>query len=204
VQSLCPVRQPAVPGPQGLGERVESVALLLELAELSAHLIEGAVPVAGAELQPLSPADKNQLASRRKDKRENNGARKKTTSKRTSTHLEDTPRRAAMNPQRLVQCPVERGAVAAELLPQLLLLLGLGEVGGASTRSSPEAGGAARDEEASAPCPGPRPPCGHPTFSQALPPGARGLAWAGLPTGPTRAAGRRHRGSPPPSPGSYR
>jgi hypothetical protein len=51
---------------------------------------------------------------------------------------------------------------------------------------------------------GPRPPCGHPTFSEAPPPGARGLAWAGLPTGPTRAAGRRRQGSPPPSPGSCR
>jgi hypothetical protein len=52
--------------------------------------------------------------------------------------------------------------VAAELLPQLLLLLGVDEVGGgASTLSCPypglaagslEAGGAAWDEEASAPC----------------------------------------------------
>jgi hypothetical protein len=54
--------------------------------------------------------------------------------------------------QRLDQHPVERGAVIMELLPQLLLLLGVGEVGGASTRSSPEAGGPAWDAEASAPC----------------------------------------------------
>jgi hypothetical protein len=59
-QNLCPVRQPAVPGPQGLGKGVEVVALLPERAELSAHLVEGAVPVAGAELQLLPPADKNQ------------------------------------------------------------------------------------------------------------------------------------------------
>jgi hypothetical protein len=69
-----------VGGPQGLGERVESVPLLPELAELSAHLVEGVVPVAGAELQLLPPVDKNQLASRRKDKREDNGTRKKATS----------------------------------------------------------------------------------------------------------------------------
>jgi hypothetical protein len=50
----------------------------------------------------------------------------------------------------------------------------------------------------------PRPPCGHPTFSRAPPPGAQGLEWAGLPTDPTRAAGRRRRGSPPPSPRSCR
>jgi hypothetical protein len=79
-QSLCPVRQPAIPGPQGLDERVEGVPLLPELAELSAHLVEGAVPVVGTELQLLPPADKNQLAPRRKDKREDNGAGKKATS----------------------------------------------------------------------------------------------------------------------------
>jgi hypothetical protein len=32
------------------------------------------------ELQLLPPADKNQLASRRKDKHKNNGVRKKATS----------------------------------------------------------------------------------------------------------------------------
>jgi hypothetical protein len=37
---------------------MESVALLPELAELNAHLVEGAVPVTGAELQLLPPADK--------------------------------------------------------------------------------------------------------------------------------------------------
>jgi hypothetical protein len=57
--SLCPVRQPAVPGPQSLGEGVESVALLSELVELSAHLVKGAVPFAGTELQLLPPTDKN-------------------------------------------------------------------------------------------------------------------------------------------------
>jgi hypothetical protein len=34
-----------------------------------------------------------------------------------------------MDPQRLVQRPVERGAVVTELPPQLLLLLGIGEGG---------------------------------------------------------------------------
>jgi hypothetical protein len=45
-------------------------------------------------------------------------------------HLEDMPRRAAVDPQCLVQRLVERGTVATELLPQLLLLLGVSEVGG--------------------------------------------------------------------------
>jgi hypothetical protein len=56
-QSLYPVRQPAISGPQGLNE---GVALLPELAELGAQLVEGAIPVAGAELQLLLSADKNQ------------------------------------------------------------------------------------------------------------------------------------------------
>jgi hypothetical protein len=48
--------------------------------ELSAHLVEGTVPIAGAELQLLPTTGKNQLASCRKDERENNGAKKKATS----------------------------------------------------------------------------------------------------------------------------
>jgi hypothetical protein len=44
-------------------------------------------------------------------------------------HLENTPRGASVDPQRLVQRPVERGAMAAELPPQLLLPLGVGERG---------------------------------------------------------------------------
>jgi hypothetical protein len=58
-QGHRPVRQPAVPSPQGLREGVEGVALFPELAELGAHLVEGAVPVAGAELQLLPPADED-------------------------------------------------------------------------------------------------------------------------------------------------
>jgi hypothetical protein len=45
------------------------------------------------------------------------------------SHLEDVPCRAAVDPQRLVQRTVERGAVAAELSPQLLLPLRVGERG---------------------------------------------------------------------------
>jgi hypothetical protein len=47
----------------------------------------------------------------------------------TTPYLEDTPRGAAVDPQRLVQRTVKRGAVAAELSPQLLLPLGVGERG---------------------------------------------------------------------------
>jgi hypothetical protein len=44
-------------------------------------------------------------------------------------HLEDVPRGATMDPQRLVQRSVERGAMVAELPPQLLLPLRVGERG---------------------------------------------------------------------------
>jgi hypothetical protein len=55
-QGLCPVRQPAVPGPQGLRKGVESVVLLPELVELGTQLVEGAVPVTGASLQLMPSA----------------------------------------------------------------------------------------------------------------------------------------------------
>jgi hypothetical protein len=47
----------------------------------------------------------------------------------TMPHLEDAPRGAAMDPQRLVQRSVERGAMVSELPPQLLLSLSIGERG---------------------------------------------------------------------------
>jgi hypothetical protein len=53
----------------------------------------------------------------------------KSKKKAAAPHLENAPRRAAVDPQRLVQCPVKRGVVIAELPPQLLLLLGVGEGG---------------------------------------------------------------------------
>jgi hypothetical protein len=56
-QGFCPVRQSPVASPQGLGEGVESVALLLEPTELRAHLVEGAISVPGAELQLLPSAN---------------------------------------------------------------------------------------------------------------------------------------------------
>jgi hypothetical protein len=61
-QGLRPIRQPAIPGPQGLGEGVESVALFPELAELGTHLVEGAIPDAGAELQLLPTTGKNPVS----------------------------------------------------------------------------------------------------------------------------------------------
>jgi hypothetical protein len=54
---------------------------------------------------------------------------KSCRNRQATTYLKDAPRRATMDSQRLVQRPVERGAVIAELLPQLLLRLSLGEMG---------------------------------------------------------------------------
>jgi hypothetical protein len=45
--------------PQGLRERDEGVTLLLETAELGAHLVKGAILVAGATLELLLPTDQN-------------------------------------------------------------------------------------------------------------------------------------------------
>jgi hypothetical protein len=82
--------------------------------------------------------------------------------KATATYLEDMPRRAIVDLQRLIQRPVERSAMAAQLLPQLLLLLGIGEEGGGRIdvllplprprRWIARARGPAWHEEASAPC----------------------------------------------------
>jgi hypothetical protein len=58
-QGHGPVRQPAVQGPEGVGERVEGAASLQELVELGVHLVEGAVLIAGAALELLSPTSQN-------------------------------------------------------------------------------------------------------------------------------------------------
>jgi hypothetical protein len=58
-QGHGPVRQPVVRGPEGVGEGVEGVAPLPELVVLGVHLVEGAVLVAGAALELLSPTGQN-------------------------------------------------------------------------------------------------------------------------------------------------
>jgi hypothetical protein len=59
VQGHGPVRQPAVRGPENVGERVEGVAPLPELMELGGHLVEGVVLIAGAVLELLSPTSQD-------------------------------------------------------------------------------------------------------------------------------------------------
>jgi hypothetical protein len=58
-QGHGPIRQPAIQGPEGIGERIEGVAPLPELVELGSHLVEGAVLIAGAALELLSPTSQN-------------------------------------------------------------------------------------------------------------------------------------------------
>jgi hypothetical protein len=45
-----------------------------------------------------------------------------------NTHLKNSPRGTCVDPQRLVQCIVERGTVVSKLLPQRLHGLGIVEV----------------------------------------------------------------------------
>jgi hypothetical protein len=71
-------------------------------------------------------------------------------------YLEDMPRGVTVDPQRLVQRTVERGAVAAELSPQLQLAWASVNTGGSSGTPSTWAEWPTREDEASAPCP--RPP----------------------------------------------
>jgi hypothetical protein len=58
-QGHGPIRQSAVRGPEGVGERIKGVAPLPELMELGGHLIEGAVLLAGAVLELLSPTSRD-------------------------------------------------------------------------------------------------------------------------------------------------
>jgi hypothetical protein len=58
-QGHGPIREPAIRGPEGVGERVEGITPLPEPVELSVHLVEGAVLVTGAALELLSPTSQN-------------------------------------------------------------------------------------------------------------------------------------------------
>jgi hypothetical protein len=53
------VRQSTVRSPQGVGDRVEGIAPLPELAKLGAHLIEGVIFVAGTVLELLPPTSRD-------------------------------------------------------------------------------------------------------------------------------------------------
>jgi hypothetical protein len=120
-------------------------------------MVEGAVRVAGAELQLLLSADETHECHTTKANTKTTRSKKKAT----ASYLEDMPRRAAVDPQCLVQRSVERSTMAVQLHPQLLLLLDVDEEGGWRVDAllplprvrcwTARAKGAAWDEEASTP-----------------------------------------------------
>jgi hypothetical protein len=128
-QRLGPVRQPPVWRPQGLDEGVEGVVLPPVPAEISVEAVEGVVSLPGLALQILPPTGEARGEGVRENANAEQSERRNYGTQRKTTNLEDAPRGTAVDPQRLVQRPVERSAVIAELLPQLLLHLGLDEVG---------------------------------------------------------------------------
>jgi hypothetical protein len=97
--------------------------------EVGVKAVEGVVSLPGPDAPAPATNKQSEKGGRQKrHKRRESGGRNCETP-RNPTDLEDTPRRTAVDPQRLVQRPVERGAVVAELLPEPLLCLSLDEVG---------------------------------------------------------------------------
>jgi hypothetical protein len=90
--------------------------------------VEGVVPLASPALQLLPPTSEARRASIKNHER-GKSERRNLETPRNLANLEDAPHRTTVDPQRLVQRPVERGAVVVELLPEPLLRLSLDEVG---------------------------------------------------------------------------
>jgi hypothetical protein len=90
-------------------------------------LVEGAIPLLGVILQFLPPTDEDQGTPLREnaDAKGTKGKESQDSMNKIA-YLEDVPRTTTVDPQRLVQRPVERGVVVAKVLPQRLLGLGIG------------------------------------------------------------------------------
>jgi hypothetical protein len=118
---LDTILQAPVVGLQGLNKGVKSVVLVSVPVTLRAQLVEADVPLPSSALQLLSPADKARgklsQRNRKRERDEREGREKTPKSNRKNVYLENPPRGTCMDPQRLVQRVVERGAVVAELLP---------------------------------------------------------------------------------------
>jgi hypothetical protein len=99
------------------------------LVEISVEAVEGVISLPGPALQVLASTGKGMEDGVREGTNTEESERRNHEAQRKTTNLEDAPRGTTVNPQRLVQRPVERSAVVTELLPQLLLGLGLDEVG---------------------------------------------------------------------------
>jgi hypothetical protein len=91
--------------------------VLLEPTELGAHLVEGVIPFPGVALQFLLPANEDPRAPLEKAWARKQQREKNHRVQRATTYPEDAPRWTAVDPQRLVQRPVDRSAVITELLP---------------------------------------------------------------------------------------
>jgi hypothetical protein len=76
----------------------------------------------------LPPTDKAREDEGQAELKRRGNKGKNHDTRRKFTNLEDASRGTSVDPHRFVQCPVERGVVVAELLPQCLLGLGTGEV----------------------------------------------------------------------------
>jgi hypothetical protein len=85
--------------------------------EIGAEAVEGVVPLPGPALQILPPTGKARGEGVRESTNAEESGRRNYEIRRKTTNLEDTPRGTAVDPQRLIQCPVERSAVIVELLP---------------------------------------------------------------------------------------
>jgi hypothetical protein len=105
-QGLGPIHQPPIRRLQGLGEGIEGVVLPPVPVEISVEAVEGVLPLPGPTLQILSPKAKAREGVRESTNAEESGAGNYEI-RRKATNLEDAPRRAAVDPQRLVQRSVE-------------------------------------------------------------------------------------------------
>jgi hypothetical protein len=97
--------------------------------KVDVEAVEGVVSLPGLVLQLLPPTSKARRARVRKSANAKESRRRNCETWQNPTNLEDAPRGTAVDPQRLVQHPVERSTVVAELLPQPLLCLSIDEVG---------------------------------------------------------------------------
>jgi hypothetical protein len=97
--------------------------------EIGVEAVEGVIPLLGPALQIMPPTGKARREGVRESTNVEESGRRNYEIRRKATNLDDVPRRAVVDPRHLVQRSVERGAVVAKLLPQLLLSLGLDKVG---------------------------------------------------------------------------
>jgi hypothetical protein len=97
--------------------------------EIDVEADEGVVSLPSPALQILPSMGKARGDGVRESTNAEESERRNCETQRKTTNVEDAPCGTAVDPQRLVQRSVERSAVVAKLLPQLLLGLGLDTVG---------------------------------------------------------------------------